>query len=839
MINREIIGRRLIYFAWGVEIVAASIGLVIAALVILATHQRIADSGSELPALGYMEMFLGGLPFIVVAMVELTKIPLATACYTAVNRWWKTAFGVALIVLSIITFETILNGFERNFTQRTYVISTIKKQVTMFDERIAKTELDKDGLSKITDAKIRETYLADIKQMDKEKDAEVSEIENQRNQARSRYGGEEVEVKRQRLQEVVEELERLKQREKEERAKIDQRDKERIERIDQSVADNRKSLNDQLEQLEQKLAEFRRQENQRLATVSGTSTAMAEEIARIEKNFHNRISRHRNEVAEKRQDLDQRIAAQRENIRATEAGRAKNLSETDRDGIQERNEKRENAEIARIEKNFHDRISSHRNEIAEARRDLDQRLAAQGDEIHAIEKEREKELSRTIFFLRAGVLTSYEKTLSPMRDRLGNLVEERKALSVEQKIDDLSREMERQISQARERFAEQGLKAERERERMRDRLGKVEEERKALSAEQKIDDLSREMERQIAQARERFAEQGSKAERERENIRNEFAVKRKPDEQLLQASRQEKNSLSTDSQRERATIKREQELDALTQKLEVRRSEIHAAQARLTEEISTIVNLKRLSLEPVLQRLAEKEISVIERFKSRRQDRLARRETDMGQLDDRNAEIRRMEVELKRLREERIRGRDEIAKEARSSQIHRTAALAYGKDSPADITNRELRMVTIIWFGSLAAITAWTGTILAFGGLVIMYGPKERSRRLPPVRRAVRALLVDWRRRVRRPVVKVVEKEVVKTVEVVREVPVDKVVFQDVPKEIVHKELVYVPMFTDDPDLLRQPIAGRDSDATAPADPPADSATPDDADAPDDAAKGG
>ena len=38
--------------------------------------------------------------------------------------------------------------------------------------------------------------------------------------------------------------------------------------------------------------------------------------------------------------------------------------------------------------------------------------------------------------------------------------------------------------------------------------------------------------------------------------------------------------------------------------------------------------------------------------------------------------------------------------------------------------------------------------------------------------------------------------------EVVKEVPVDKVVFRDVPREVVVKELVYVPLYTSDPSLL-------------------------------------
>ena len=42
-----------------------------------------------------------------------------------------------------------------------------------------------------------------------------------------------------------------------------------------------------------------------------------------------------------------------------------------------------------------------------------------------------------------------------------------------------------------------------------------------------------------------------------------------------------------------------------------------------------------------------------------------------------------------------------------------------------------------------------------------------------------------------------------------KEVPVDRIVFKDVPREIVRKELVYVPFFTDDPELARKYAEGR------------------------------
>ena len=46
------------------------------------------------------------------------------------------------------------------------------------------------------------------------------------------------------------------------------------------------------------------------------------------------------------------------------------------------------------------------------------------------------------------------------------------------------------------------------------------------------------------------------------------------------------------------------------------------------------------------------------------------------------------------------------------------------------------------------------------------------------------------------PVEKVVFKEVIK------EVPVEKLVFRDVPKEIIRKQIVHVPMYTNDKDLV-------------------------------------
>ncbi len=52
-----------------------------------------------------------------VALAELTKIPIATLLFSV--RWvWKPILLVLLLLLALITFETVLMGLERATTLR-------------------------------------------------------------------------------------------------------------------------------------------------------------------------------------------------------------------------------------------------------------------------------------------------------------------------------------------------------------------------------------------------------------------------------------------------------------------------------------------------------------------------------------------------------------------------------------------------------------------------------------------------------------------------------------------------------------------------------------------------
>ena len=74
-------GKRLIYIAWTIEIIAASIGLFIgisSAITSISYYESL-EGSDALIGNTFTNTFIGAAPFIIIAVVELTKIPLASA----------------------------------------------------------------------------------------------------------------------------------------------------------------------------------------------------------------------------------------------------------------------------------------------------------------------------------------------------------------------------------------------------------------------------------------------------------------------------------------------------------------------------------------------------------------------------------------------------------------------------------------------------------------------------------------------------------------------------------------------------------------------------------------
>tara|TARA_Y100000590_G_scaffold40976_1_gene43762 strand:+ start:6685 stop:8259 length:1575 start_codon:yes stop_codon:yes gene_type:complete len=146
--------------------------------------------------------------------------------------------------------------------------------------------------------------------------------------------------------------------------------------------------------------------------------------------------------------------------------------------------------------------------------------------------------------------------------------------------------------------------------------------------------------------------------------------------------------------------------------------------------------------------------------------------------------------------------RNQINIESNKSFIHRIASRIFGKDSAADLTKEQVSLVSLIFIISVASIVSISGPIMAFMSVsnsIEQTDLKRKSR----TRSTFRRMLIDLRKRLRKPkvVTKTEEKEVIK--EVVKEVKVDRPVFNtvEVPTPVEVTRFVGVPVPTDPKNL--------------------------------------
>ena len=180
----------LIKLAWAVEIIVALIGLLIGVIVVLRA-QGYETTGAVSAIDPTLDDLLFGLIFVIVAIVEITKIPLATAVYFAAKLSWRVIFLIALFLVNVSTFETIVTGFERISRARTATISDllVKKsgiekiiynKRSNIDENIIQKDIDSlvNQKNKILE-QINEIESRAINQKNKLKDqsANIGEIE--------------------------------------------------------------------------------------------------------------------------------------------------------------------------------------------------------------------------------------------------------------------------------------------------------------------------------------------------------------------------------------------------------------------------------------------------------------------------------------------------------------------------------------------------------------------------------------------------------------------------------------------------------------------------------------
>ena len=143
-------GKFLLKMAWTVEILVAVIGICIAIIVVMQAQgtKDLDDLAGR--AVNLSDLTFGGI-FFIVAIVELTKIPLATAVYYSVRIYWKIIFLIGLLLVNVSTFETIVTGFERINRERTKIIDrkivkyhSISTQINLINENTEVKAFDSD-----------------------------------------------------------------------------------------------------------------------------------------------------------------------------------------------------------------------------------------------------------------------------------------------------------------------------------------------------------------------------------------------------------------------------------------------------------------------------------------------------------------------------------------------------------------------------------------------------------------------------------------------------------------------------------------------------------------------
>ena len=137
--------------AWTVDIILAIIGCLIGVLMIVKYQSNPDEVTTTSGLIGFTaDNLMMGLIFFMVGIIELTKIPLASAVYYSRTLYIRTIFLIALIAVNVSTFETVVAGFERINNQRTEAFRKLLIQKDTLEDQILekRIRIDEKNLNK-------------------------------------------------------------------------------------------------------------------------------------------------------------------------------------------------------------------------------------------------------------------------------------------------------------------------------------------------------------------------------------------------------------------------------------------------------------------------------------------------------------------------------------------------------------------------------------------------------------------------------------------------------------------------------------------------------------------
>ncbi|MDB9870798.1 tetratricopeptide repeat protein [Alphaproteobacteria bacterium] len=172
-------GQWIFGIAVSVEVLAASIGLFIAWIMAYSSYYDMPIEEQNTGAV--INAMIGALPFLVIAVIEPTKIPLAYGLYKVKLIGWKILFFIALVCLTIVTFETMFTSLERQLTNVTIKVVRTQNQLNVIDGRILEIERLKSIAESKTPDNITNKFSLTLNDLYKQKKDELDGMQIQHN----------------------------------------------------------------------------------------------------------------------------------------------------------------------------------------------------------------------------------------------------------------------------------------------------------------------------------------------------------------------------------------------------------------------------------------------------------------------------------------------------------------------------------------------------------------------------------------------------------------------------------------------------------------------------------
>jgi hypothetical protein len=265
------------------------------------------------------------------------------------------------------------------------------------------------------------------------------------------------------------------------------------------------------------------------------------------------------------------------------------------------------------------------------------------------------------------------------------------------------------------------------------------------------------------------------------------------------------DAMDASAEREQTYARQRKTVSDMESSYRTRMDEVRSVISQKSLEISTAIATKEADIKEILENRMRDMRDVEEKFGKQLAENSGERARKFELLHSNEETVAVLQLELEKDRSERAVLRDNINQRVGNNQVYRIAQQWHGEESAADLSRDQVGLVALLWFGSLAALSAFTGVVLALASYVIRDEERFARERASMGQgrsffNSLRRTLVFVYKRAKSPVIKYVDREVPK--EVVREVPVEKVVKVETPVQVIRNRIVHVPLYTNDPDLL-------------------------------------